>query len=209
MVVTIKVERGRKSASPPQILGSERGWKGDVDMLSRIDVMSTSRVSLNGEGDTYLSILGIIAIVRVVGVGNKVEWGVILEECTCIQQRARMLSGSRFGWSSGKREGRETHLPGLLEFLATGLAGRTTVEGAIVFGQRALRAEPPTASAVAAIKIITRTECHCACPTGTTSKGERDPIRSPRQQTAFITEFAPKKGTLSSASSALTCPNEE
>ena len=91
MVVTIKVERGRKSASPPQILGSERGWKGDVDMLSRIDVMSTSRVSLNGEGDTYLSILGIIAIVKVRGVGNKVECGVVFEEGTCIQQRARML----------------------------------------------------------------------------------------------------------------------
>jgi len=72
------------------------------------------------------------------------------------------------------------------------------MEGAIVLGERALRAEPTTAGAVAAIKIITRTECHCACPNGTT-KGERDPIRSPRQQTAFITEFTPKKGTLSSA----------
>jgi len=59
-------------------------------------------MSLNGEGDTYLSILGIIAIVKVIGVGNKVEWGVILEGCTCIQQRARMLSAGRFGWSSGK-----------------------------------------------------------------------------------------------------------
>jgi len=36
---------------------------------------------------------------------------------------------------------------------------------------------------------------------------ERDPITSPRQQTAFITEVAPKKGTLSSVSSALTYPN--
>ena len=84
------------------------------------------------------------------------------------------------------------------------------MEGAIVFCQRALRAEPAETGAVAAIKIITRTECHCACPKGTTSKGEReDPIRSPRQQTAFITELAPKKGTLSSAGCALTCPIED
>jgi len=67
------------------------------------------------------------------------------------------------------------------------------MEGTIVLGQRALRAEPATAGAVAAIKIVTRTEHHRACPKGTTSEGEReDPIRSPRQQMAFITEFAPK-----------------
>ena len=62
------------------------------------------------------------------------------------------------------------HLPGLLEFLAARLTGRATVEGAIVGGQRPLGAEPATTGAVAAIKIITRTECHCACPGGTTSK---------------------------------------
>lgn len=84
------------------------------------------------------------------------------------------------------------------------------MEGTIVLGQCALRAEPTTTGDVAAIKIITRTECHCACSEGTTSKGEReDPIRSPRQQTAFITELAPKKGTLSSAGCALTRPVED
>jgi hypothetical protein len=46
-----------------------------------------------------------------------------------------------------------------------------------VLGQRALRAEPATASTVAAIQIIARTECHCACPKGSTSKGERETLR--------------------------------
>ena len=63
----------------------------------RIDVMSMSQVSLDGEGYTYLSILGIVVIVKVVGVGNKVECGIILEERTCIQQCARMLSARRTG----------------------------------------------------------------------------------------------------------------
>jgi len=49
-------------------------------------------VHVVGEEDTHLSILGIIAIVQVIGVGNKVECGVVLEGGTCIQQRARMLS---------------------------------------------------------------------------------------------------------------------
>ena len=48
------------------------------------------------------------------------------------------------------------------------------MEGAIVLGQRALRAEPATTGSVAAIKIIT--ECHFACPKGTTSKGERETL---------------------------------
>jgi hypothetical protein len=48
-------------------------------------------MALDGEGCAYLSILGIIAIVKVAGVGNEVECGVILEQGTCIQQRARML----------------------------------------------------------------------------------------------------------------------
>ena len=122
----------------------------------------------------YLSILGIIAIVKVAGVGNKVECGVILETSTCIQQRARMLPITVLvGLGGGTEGGQETHLPRLLQCLAARLARRTTVEGAIVLGQRALRAEPATAGAVATIKIITRTEYHCACPRGTTSDGER------------------------------------
>jgi len=78
------------------------------------------------------------------------------------------------GWTrgGGKRD-RGAHLPGLLEFLAARLTGRATMEGAIVCGQRPLGVEPATAGAVAAIKIITRTECHCACPGGTTKERER------------------------------------
>lgn len=124
-------------------------------------------------GHAYLSIPGIMAMVRVVGVGNKVECGVILEEGTCVQQRAGMLSTWRMGWTGGGVEGLEAHLPRLFEFLATRVARRTAMEGAIVFRQRALGAEPAAAGAVATIKIFTRTECHCACPKGTTSKGER------------------------------------
>ena len=41
--------------------------------------------------DAYLSILGFVSIIKVRGVGNKVERGVILEVGTCIQQRAGML----------------------------------------------------------------------------------------------------------------------
>ena len=55
-------------------------------------MMSVLYAILDGRGCAYLSILGIIAIVKVAGVGNKVECGVILETSTCIQQRARMLS---------------------------------------------------------------------------------------------------------------------
>jgi hypothetical protein len=78
----------------------------------------------------------------------------------------------------------------------------------MVLGQRALGAESATASALAAIKIVTRTECHCTHPKGTTRERE-DPVRSPRQQAAFISELAPKKGIQSSARSALTCPLED
>ena len=54
-------------------------------------------VRVVGAEDTHLSILGIIAIVQVTEVGNKVECGVILEGGTCIQQRARMLSTKLVG----------------------------------------------------------------------------------------------------------------
>lgn len=68
------------------------------------------------------------------------------------------------------------------------------MEGAIVFDQRVLGAEPATAGTVAAIQIVTRTECHCACPKGsTTFQGRERPARSPRHHTAFITNLAPKE----------------
>jgi hypothetical protein len=110
-IETIKVERSGISALLQRIVGSERGWEEGVNMLS---------------------ILGYIAVVKVWGVGNKVECGVILEVSTCIQQGTGML-------------------PRLLESLTTRLTRRATVEGTIVLGQRALRAEPATASTVAAI----------------------------------------------------------
>ena len=82
------------------------------------------------------------------------------------------------------------------------------MEGAIVLGQRALRAEPSTAGGVVAVQIITRTECHCACPDGWTTRGERDPKGSPRQQTAFITNLPqpiirPRRAYLSQCVTAL------
>jgi len=67
---------------------------------------------------THLSILGIIAIVQVVRVGNKVECGVVFEGGTCIQQRARMLSARSVGLDEG--EAREIGLltsPDFFSFL--------------------------------------------------------------------------------------------
>jgi len=80
------------------------------------------------------------------------------------------------------------------------------MEGTIVLGQRALGAEPATAGAVAAIKIVTRTECHRACPKGTTSKGERGPYQVATSTDGFYNRICPKEP---SVSSALTCPNED
>lgn len=62
-----------------------------------VDVMSMLYVSSDGQGYAHLSILGVISVVKVRGVGNKVECGVILEEGTCIQQRARMLWAQKMG----------------------------------------------------------------------------------------------------------------
>ena len=59
--------------------------------------------------------------------------------------------------------------------------------------QRALRAEPATADAVAAIKIVTRTECHCAYPEGTTSKGERGPYQVATTADGFYNRTYPKE----------------
>ena len=67
------------------------GGEGMSTCYGRADVVSALYVSFDGRGYTYLSILGIIAIVKLFGVGNEVERGVIFEEGTCIQQRARML----------------------------------------------------------------------------------------------------------------------
>ena len=119
-VETIKVEGRRKSADPLEILGSERGWGGNVNKLLPCDEFVA--VSSDGASWTYLSILGIVVVVKVVGVGNKVERGVIFEEGTCIQQRARMLSTRRigfvgWGWRKvGEIKGRRT-FPDFLSFL--------------------------------------------------------------------------------------------
>ena len=61
----------------------------------RVDMMSLLHVSLSGEDYTHLGGLGVVSIVKVAGVGNKVECGVVFEEGSCIQQRARMLSARR------------------------------------------------------------------------------------------------------------------
>jgi len=77
-----------------------RGYQHAIEAISLLSVCRW------GEGDTHLSILGIIAIVQVAGVGNKVEWGVILEGGTCIQQRARMLSTRSVGFDERGARGK-------------------------------------------------------------------------------------------------------
>jgi hypothetical protein len=61
----------------------------------RVDIMSPLSVYFGGEGYTHRSSLGVVAIVKVDRIGNKVECGVIFKEGTCIQQRARMLPARR------------------------------------------------------------------------------------------------------------------
>ena len=58
--------------------------------------------------------------------------------------------------------------------------------------QRALRAEPTTAGTLAAIQIITRTECHCACPKGSTSKGERETLLGRHDTRRLLYPICPK-----------------
>ena len=62
-----------------------------------------------------------------------------------------------------------------------------------MFVQRTLGAEPATAGGVAAIKIITRTECHCACPKGTTSKERERPYQVATTADGFYNRIRPKE----------------
>jgi hypothetical protein len=79
-----------------------------------------------------------------------------------------------------------------------------------VLGQRALGAEPTTADSVVAIKIITRTECHCAYPEGTTSKEREGLCQVATTAVGFYNRICPKEGNpITRVSSALTCPNED